>query len=83
LDWPDVLQDSRYAAERREVDQLFAKRAGYGGLTYSDRTKVRDTIDSMSDQLKEQIRDIPPQDYVASRGFLQSLVYAASKTELE
>ncbi len=83
LDWPDALQDSRYASERGAVDQLFAKRASYGGLTNSDRAKVRDTIDSMFDALKEQVRDIPPQDYVACRGFLQSLVYAASKSELE
>jgi hypothetical protein len=83
LDWPEPLQDGRYTAERGEVDQLFAKRASYGGLTYSDRSKVRETIDSMADELKEQVRDIPPQDYVASRTFLQSLIYAATKTELE
>jgi hypothetical protein len=83
LDWPDALQDSRYATERGELDQLFAKRASYGGLTYADRSKVRETIDSMSDELKDQIRDIPPQDYVSCRSFLQSLIYSATKTELE
>ena len=44
--------------------------------------KVRQTVDAMFDQLKEQIREIPPQDYVACRSFLQSLSYAATKTEL-
>jgi hypothetical protein len=83
LIWPDVLQDASFASQRSEVDEIFAKRASYGGLAYSDQAKVRQTIDAMFDELKARIRAIPPQDYVTSRSFLQSLVYAASKTELE
>ena len=45
--------------------------------------KVRQVIDTMFDELKAQIREIPPPDYVACRNFLRSLTYAATKTELE
>jgi hypothetical protein len=83
LIWPDALQDASFTTQRSEVDQIFAKKASYGGLAYSDQAKVRRTIDAMFDEIKDQIRAIPPQDYVACRGFLQSLAYATSRTELE
>jgi hypothetical protein len=34
----------------------------------------------MFDELKGRIAAIPPQDYVASRSFLQSLLYATTRT---
>ena len=83
LNWPSALQQDSFAAQRGEVDQLFAVRARYGGLGYADQMKVRQTVDAMFDQLKEQIQQIPPQDYIACRSFLQRVSYAATKTELE
>jgi hypothetical protein len=44
---------------------------------------VRETVNTLFDGLKANIREIPPQDYVASRSFLQSLVYATTKTTLQ
>ena len=83
LNWPDALQDASFESQRSELDQLFAKWAKYGGLDYADQSQVRQTVDTMFDGLKAQIRQIPPQDYVACRSFLQSLVYAATKTNLQ
>jgi hypothetical protein len=83
LSWPGVLQMGSFEAPRGEVDQLFAKRAVHGGLDYADQSKVREAIDAMFIELKGQIRNVPPQDYVASRGFLQSLMYAATKSDLQ
>jgi len=36
----------------------------------------------MFHQLKAEIRDVPSQQYVAARSFLQSLIYTLTKTEL-
>ena len=83
LDWPGVLQTEAFQTERTSVDQIFAKRAVHGGLGYADQTKAREALDGMYSQLKGQIRDVPPQDYVASRGFLQSLMYSATRSELQ
>jgi hypothetical protein len=83
LNWPSALQQDSFADQRKEVDQLFAKRARYGGLDYTDQMKVRQTVDAMFHQLKDQIQQIPSQDYVACRSFLQSVTYAATKTELD
>jgi hypothetical protein len=82
LDWPSALQDPSFAPQRSEVDQLAAKRAEYGGLAYSDQTQFREAVDTMFDALKSQIREIPPQDYVACRSFLRSLLYSVTKTDL-
>jgi hypothetical protein len=77
-----VLATESFADQRAEVDQLFAKRATYGGLGYTDQGKVREVLDNMLDQLKEQMASIPPQAYVTSKQFLRSLTYAATKGDL-
>ena len=41
INWPDALQDDSFASQRGEVEQLFATRARYGGLSYADQMKVR------------------------------------------
>ena len=82
LAWPVLLQDDSYKAPRTEVDGLFTKRASLGGLGYTDQNHVRRAVNTMFDTLKSQIRDVPPQDYVASRSFLNSVIYAATKTDL-
>jgi hypothetical protein len=83
LNWPDALQDTSFDSDRHELDQLFAKRATYGGLDQSERSQVRESTNTMFAGLKAQIRQIPPQTYVDSRTFLQSLVYAATTTTLD
>lgn len=82
LKWPDALQNDSFATQRGELEKLFATQAKYGALSYADQMKVRKTTDAMFGELKAQIKDMPPQDYVACRSFLQSLTYAATKTEL-
>lgn len=82
LKWPDALQDAGFADQRGELEQLFTAQAQYGALSYADQMKVRKTTDAMFSELKARIKDMPPQDYVACRSFLQSLTYAATKTEL-
>ncbi|MGD0897685.1 MAG: hypothetical protein ABR915_07595 [Thermoguttaceae bacterium] len=83
LNWPSPLQDSSFDAPRGQLDEVVAKWVNYGGLDYSDKSVVRETVNTLFDGLKANIREIPPQDYVASRSFLQSLVYATTKTTLQ
>lgn len=83
LQWPGALQQPVFADQRSEVDQLFAKRARYGGLPYSDQMQVKKNVDSMFATLKSQIREIPPQDYVGCRDFLRTLTYTAAKSDLQ
>jgi hypothetical protein len=82
LRWPAALQDANFQDQRSVVDEYTAKWVKYGALDYADQTQVRQTIDGMFDSLKSQISSIPPQDYVACRTFLQSLLYATTRTTL-
>lgn len=83
LRWPSALQESVFADQRAAVDQMFAKRAAYGGLPYSDQMLVKKNVDAMYAGLKSQIKQIPPQDYVACRDFLRTLNYTAAKSDLQ
>jgi hypothetical protein len=82
INWPGPLQGDGFEAQRGEVQQLFNMRARYGGLGYQDQAKLRTTVDSMAQELRGQIRQIPPTDYVACRDLLRRLNYAATKTDL-
>jgi hypothetical protein len=83
IDWPDLLQDDQFKDDRTEVEKLLAKKASYGRLGYTEQKFARQTIDDMFGNLKAEIRDVPPQLYVASRSFLQSLMYSMTKTEID
>jgi hypothetical protein len=82
LYWPFALQDPDFQPQRTAVDDFTAKWVKYGGLDYADQRQIRQNIDTMFDSLKSQITRIPPQDYVACRTFLQSLLYATTRTTL-
>ena len=64
------------------IDQYTTKWAKYGGLDYVEQAQVREHIDAVFDTLKSQMTSIPPQDYVACRTFLQSLLYATTRSIL-
>ena len=81
--WPEVLQEDRFATQHSALDQLSAKKAAHGSLSFSDQMAARKTIESMFAGLKSQIREVPPQDYIVSQAFLRSLIYALSHADLE
>jgi hypothetical protein len=83
LAWPDLLQDDQFEGDRAQVEKLVAKQASQGRLGFSDQKLARETIDNMFDELKAEIRDVPPQQYTSARSFLQSLIYQLTKTELD
>ena len=82
LFWPVALQDASFEAQRIALDEYTVRWAKYGGLNYADRTQVRENIDVLFDMLKSQIASMPPQDYVECRTFLQSLLFATTRTVL-
>ena len=82
LNWPGPLQDEKFASRRGQVDQLMAQQSNYGSLNYADQCKMRDTIKSMFKDLKAQINSLPTPDYIAGKTFLNSLLYASTKSRL-
>jgi hypothetical protein len=82
LIWPGPLQEQAYAKRRSEVDQLMEQQAHYGSLSYADQNKLRTSIRSMFKDLKAQINSLETSDYIAAKTFLNSVMYASTKTAL-
>jgi hypothetical protein len=82
LNWPGPLQHDAFASQRAELDHLMMQHAQYGNLTYADQTKVRTSINAMFKGLKAHVKEIPAPDYSTARSFLNSVLYAATKSQL-
>jgi len=82
IDWPGPLQLDAFAPQRDVMNEIVTKQTTLGSLGYSDKLKADETIDAMFAQLKTMIRDVPTAQYMASRDFLRSLLYATTKNQL-
>lgn len=76
LNWPAVLMDERFAAERDQIDLLMKQRSVYNsGVGTENNRQVVALSSQMTAKLKGQIDDMAPMDYVAAKSFLRSLSY--------
>jgi hypothetical protein len=73
--WPRLLRTEQFAANRALLDEVFLKKIQYGDISMEDLMKAREVANKMMDQLNEQIRDIPPMEYISTQQFLASLAY--------
>jgi hypothetical protein len=77
--WPVLLQQDMFASHRAELEKIMEKKSRYGSLDFSDQMQARQIIETMFEGLKSQISQVPTQDYLASKEFLRSLIYATCK----
>lgn len=75
ITWPEVLQDSQFADQRKDIEQLFELRAKTSHSAGTGQ-KIRLATAKMSDMLRKEIQQIPANEYMAARKFLDSLDYA-------
>ncbi len=73
--WPRSLRTDQFASSRGVLDEIFAKRARYGDVSMDDLLKIRDETNKMINLLNEEMRDIPPMEYVSAKQFISSLAY--------
>ena len=77
--WPLLLTGAEYAIQRAALERIFADRA-YHGMIGADGYKLAmQATDDMLASLRMQIRELPPDQFIEARKFLQSLVYEASQ----
>ena len=90
INWPILLQHDSFQQKRGELEELFdrwavARNLGTAGnFGASEYLAVIQLTDNMMDQLRGQIHQLPPQDYVRARRFLESLAFevqAANRPE--
>jgi hypothetical protein len=79
ISWPAFLATDHYASHRGALESVFARRATTGAIDAAEYMEVRKTTDAMMDELKSQIREIPPAQYTFAKRFIQSLAYEASQ----
>lgn len=79
VSWPLALQVDGYATSREELEKVLARRVSTGTLGPADYMKVRQVTQSMLDQLKGQIREVPPEQYTLAKRFIESLAYQATR----
>lgn len=77
INWPVLLEDEKFRPHRQELERLFAYRANVGGLDRDGYLAINRLTDVMTQLLLTDIDDVPPQDYVKSKRFLESLAYEA------
>jgi hypothetical protein len=73
LDWPSVLTDKRFSAGRQQIEQLAKVRAETGDVGGVD-AEIYQAAKTMQTQLKGQVRNLPPNDYLEARKFLEGLM---------
>jgi hypothetical protein len=54
----------------------------YGELSFYDRSRMRENVSKLFEELNSQIDALPPQEYTACRSFLGSLLYATTHSML-
>lgn len=82
IHWPAALQQDSFADQRAAMEHFASQMAAYGSLNFSDQMAARRTVEAMFADLRSQIAEIPSQQYLASRSFLNSLIHATANTAL-
>ncbi len=77
--WPMLLTAKGFDAQRAELQSMFTARAYNGVLSAEDFSETSQLIDQMIATLKDGIGDVPAQQYITAKKFLESLAYAAGR----
>jgi hypothetical protein len=75
--WPILLRDERFSEERNVIQNAFAERASTGSLSRDDLLAVNDATDAILAALKDDIRQLPPDEYMQTKNFVESIAYEA------
>lgn len=79
IDWPVLLRDEKFENDREIIQSAFERRAAAGSLDRDGLLAVNQATSAMQGELKENIRKLPPEQYVQSKNFLDSIAYEATR----
>jgi hypothetical protein len=76
--WPTLLQDPRYDALRKEIDQLFVVRErSHGAAGYEVYMQTQQATDNLLAALRKNLKEYPSGDYMMMKNFIDALAYEA------
>jgi hypothetical protein len=78
--WPIALTTDEYSDSRKQLDDIFARRAKYGDISMGELMNVVNITNQMIEQLKSQIKNIPGMEYSKAKAFLVSLAYEVQRS---
>ncbi|MFN0055829.1 MAG: hypothetical protein ACKV0T_27105 [Planctomycetales bacterium] len=76
VNWPDLLLADEYAKPRGELDQLLELHTTTSGGDGS-AARVQQLVQQMTSTLKSNIQNLPTNEYISARKFLDSLAVSA------
>jgi hypothetical protein len=77
INWPELLADNLYQADRQKLERMFAYRVKLGQLSREQRMELEQVAQNMQAVLKKNINAYAPQEYVDAKKFLEQLAFAA------
>jgi hypothetical protein len=77
IHWPVLLDGAKYQAQREALENLFAYRASAGGVNRTAYLQIDQLTNEMMEQLRAEVDDLPAEDYIRARRFLEALAYEA------
>lgn len=72
ISWPEALMSSEYAASREKMQQLFTLRDSTGATSEISQ-EIYTEAQKMKSQLRGNIREMLPNDYLSARRFIEGL----------
>ena len=76
INWPFSLMSPKYEKYRDQLDDLFEQRARHGGqISYRTYEQIKFTTKDFLKALREDIREMDPQDYLAAKRFVNALAH--------
>lgn len=85
LNWPTVLRNKDFDADRHQVEGLFAQAAAdphASGLGTENYRQIQHAIGDLNDKLHSKIDQYSADEYISANKFLKSLAYQA-RTPIE
>ena len=79
ISWPEALMGDEYKASRDKMQELFSLRDSTGATTEISQ-EIYDEAQVMKNQLRGQIRDMVPNEYLSARRFIEGLANMGKKT---
>jgi hypothetical protein len=85
IDWPDLLCDARYKAQRDTLEAVLAKGAAApaAGLDRDDRRRVEMSRKELLAELKRHVGEANANDWIAAKRFVDRLTLEAGHTLVE